>query len=178
LSALLEAVEVGPGIAGAVATLAVTVGPTGPPLRRLAALLNGTLARVAYRALWAAQAMNGGSTPVTRGRLGALLVPAVLLKTATTPDSTAPVAARVAELARAADKVAGDPMVLPSATVCRSIVDAARDLRPLDGLVQTLDALLADSTITPSIAIAAVDLVSAVAAPDAWATLLDMPSRA
>lgn len=163
LAPLLEAVVVEPGVAGAVATLALVTDDGGPPLQRLAAVLNGTLTRVAYRALWAAQAMGGGSTPITRGRLGAVPVPAPLLA----PASASPHPDAVAELRAHAEALAGDPLRLPTPD---ALAELGRVAQRSPATVAALDAVL--STAPPAVAVAAVDLVTATVAPDAWAVLV------
>ncbi len=78
LSRVIEAVADTRGTyCGAVATLAVTPteGLVGVSVARIALILNSSLVRTQYRALFGAQALGGGSVQVTGRSLAAMRVP-------------------------------------------------------------------------------------------------------
>lgn len=170
LAPLLEAVVVDGRHAGAVATLAITRHDEGPPVERLAAVLTSTLARLAYRGLWGAQALGGGSTPITRARLGALRLPPALLAPRRL-EAIDPALVEALRLGAAA--CAWDPLKVPEVRLLRAI---ARTAERHVARVEVLDALLLDAP--PAIALAATDIVTAGVAPAVWDALIRDASAA
>ncbi|MCB9508309.1 MAG: N-6 DNA methylase [Myxococcales bacterium] len=161
LSRVLEAwADLAGSAAGAVATLSCVARRSADAalLPRLAAWLNGDVARAEMLALHGAQALGGGSVQVTKGKVGGLRAPPALWAPDTDPAAARALAERAREVARAALPARGEKDV-PTQALADQLVVAAASLGARPELAAAaLDHLddAANDTATARLLVAAV----------------------